>query len=201
MIMRDVNSGWALRYIHSNVASFFFIFVYAQFWNVNIKDLLDYQQLYTLIYKHKYIDYIKHKIIDDFINMIKTKNSTSLSKDSISKIDNDNNFIQWFVGFSDAEGDFMINTKNNKEIHFVFQITLHVDDVGVLYTIRDQVGIGIVSTKFNTSSFCVHSFKVIVESLLPMFYQYPLITHKQLNYIDWRKAIMLKKLAQNKKKK
>jgi hypothetical protein len=30
-IMRDVNSGWAIRYIHANAASFFFIFVYAQF--------------------------------------------------------------------------------------------------------------------------------------------------------------------------
>ncbi len=29
MIMRDVNAGWALRYIHANVASFFFAFVYA----------------------------------------------------------------------------------------------------------------------------------------------------------------------------
>jgi quinol-cytochrome oxidoreductase complex cytochrome b subunit len=28
-IMRDVNAGWALRYAHANIASFFFIFVYA----------------------------------------------------------------------------------------------------------------------------------------------------------------------------
>ena len=28
-IMRDVNYGWALRYTHANIASFFFIFVYA----------------------------------------------------------------------------------------------------------------------------------------------------------------------------
>ena len=28
-IMRDVNSGWLIRYTHANVASFFFIFVYA----------------------------------------------------------------------------------------------------------------------------------------------------------------------------
>ena len=27
--MRDVNSGWLIRYTHANVASFFFIFVYA----------------------------------------------------------------------------------------------------------------------------------------------------------------------------
>ena len=26
--MRDVNNGWIIRYIHANVASFFFIFVY-----------------------------------------------------------------------------------------------------------------------------------------------------------------------------
>lgn len=29
MIMRDVDYGWALRYTHANVASFFFIFVYS----------------------------------------------------------------------------------------------------------------------------------------------------------------------------
>jgi quinol-cytochrome oxidoreductase complex cytochrome b subunit len=27
-IMRDVNNGWLIRYIHANGASFFFIFVY-----------------------------------------------------------------------------------------------------------------------------------------------------------------------------
>src|SRR5271163_3819353 len=29
MIMRDVNNGWLIRYTHANVASFFFMFVYA----------------------------------------------------------------------------------------------------------------------------------------------------------------------------
>src|SRR5258708_22851622 len=29
-IMRDVNNGWLIRYTHANVASFFFIFVYAR---------------------------------------------------------------------------------------------------------------------------------------------------------------------------
>lgn len=28
-IMRDINNGWLIRYTHANVASFFFIFVYA----------------------------------------------------------------------------------------------------------------------------------------------------------------------------
>jgi len=30
-IMRDVNNGWLIRYSHANVASLFFIFVYAVF--------------------------------------------------------------------------------------------------------------------------------------------------------------------------
>ena len=29
LILRDVNNGCAIRYIHANTASFFFIFVYA----------------------------------------------------------------------------------------------------------------------------------------------------------------------------
>ena len=33
-IMRDVNNGWIIRYTHANVASFFFIFVYAQCYNI-----------------------------------------------------------------------------------------------------------------------------------------------------------------------
>ena len=90
----------------------------------------------------------------------------------------------------------MINIKNNTEVHFVFQITLHIEDAAVLYKIRDRLGIGIVSVKGNTCSFRVNSFQVIINSLLPNFDKYPLLTHKQLNYRDWRKAILLKKLAQ-----
>ncbi len=33
--MRDVDNGYILRYTHANVASFFFIFVYAQFYFTN----------------------------------------------------------------------------------------------------------------------------------------------------------------------
>lgn len=52
----------------------------------------------------------------------------------------------------------MINIKNNREVHFVFQITLHIGDGAVLYKIRDRLGKGIVSVKGNTCIFRVHSF-------------------------------------------
>ena len=140
------------------------------------------------------IDLFK-KIIDDFLNAIKPK---PIKSSTDSKLYNfkDVEFIQWFVGFSDAESSFMINTKNEREVHFTFQITLHVDDVAVLYIIRDKLGIGVISIKGNTCSFRVHSYQVIIESLLPIFDQYPLLTHKQLDYQDWKRGIMLKKLGQ-----
>ena len=72
---------------------------------------------------------------------------------------------------------------------------MHIDDVAVLYTIRDKLDIGIVSIKGNTSSYRVSSFQVILESLLPIFDKYPLLTHKQLDYKDWKNAIMLKNLG------
>ena len=88
-----------------------------------------------------------------------TSPSSNLEKD----------FIEWFVGFSDAESSFMINTRNNKEVHFIFQITLHIEDIGTLYTIREKLGFGVISIKGNTCSFYVRSFKNIVEKLLPIF--------------------------------
>lgn len=102
------------------------------------------------------------------------------------------NFLQWFVGFTDAEGTFLINTKNNKEAHFIFKITLHIDDISVLYEIKNRLGIGLVSIEGKYCSFRVNSFFVIIEDLIPVFDKYSLLTHKQLNYNDWKKAINLK---------
>lgn len=50
--------------------------------------------------------------------------------------------------------------------------------------IKDNLVIGVVSFKGNTCTFSVYSFQLIVEVLLPIFDQYPLLTHKQLDYRD-----------------
>ena len=97
-IMRDVSAGWAVRYTHANVASFFFIFVYAQ------------TQFYLFYYQNMYsifnnIDLFK-KIISDFLNAIKPKPIKSSVYKTTSTV-KDVEFLQWFVGFSDAESSFM----------------------------------------------------------------------------------------------
>ena len=50
----------------------------------------------------------------------------------------DNKFLQWFVGFTDSEGTFVIQTKNNSEVNFCFKITLHIYNSAVLYLIKEK---------------------------------------------------------------
>nr|YP_010714082.1 LAGLIDADG homing endonuclease [Fuscoporia gilva]WDD39645.1 LAGLIDADG homing endonuclease [Fuscoporia gilva] len=138
-------------------------------------------------------------MLDQFLTIFKpVQNSLSLINNSTKRLNYDKEFLQWFIGFTDAEGSFWINIKNNSEVHFVFQITLHIEDSAVLYLIRNKLGIGIVSIQGKTCSYRVHAFQTIVETLIPIFDKYPLLTHNQLNYKDWREAIFLKKVAKEK---
>jgi LAGLIDADG endonuclease len=119
--------------------------------------------------------------LTDFLNVYNIKDKKSIN--NRNKLE-DNDFIQWLIGFTDAEGSFKFNIKNNKEVHFIYQITLHIDDISVLYFIREKLGIGIVSINGTNCSFRVHSFQSIVDILLPIFDKYSLLSHKQLNYKD-----------------
>ena len=78
-------------------------------------------------------------------------------------------------------------------MHFVYQITLHIEDSAVLYYIREKLGIGIVTTQGKTCSYRVHGFQTIIETLIPIFDKYSLLTHKQLIYKDWREGVFFKK--------
>ena len=96
LIMRDVNNGWAVSYTHSNVASFCFIFVYAQ------------PQFYLFYYQNMYsvfnnIDLFK-KIIDDFLNAIKPKPIKSSSYKTTTNIKD----VDFFF-FNDSLGFLMLN--------------------------------------------------------------------------------------------
>ena len=200
--MRDVNAGYILRYTHANVASFFFIFVYAQILKIYFNNKLNLLKLYKKFnnrFTSTFLYFLKNKILDQFLTIFKpVQNSLSKINNEKKRLSFDTEFLQWFVGFTDAEGSFWINIKNNSEVHFVFQITLHIEDSAVLYYIRDKLDIGLVTIQGKTCSYRVHAFQTIVETLVPIFDKYPLLTHKQLNYKDWREAILLKKVAKEK---
>jgi hypothetical protein len=81
--------------------------------------------------------------------------------------------------------------KDTKEIHFIFQITLHIDDIKVMNLIKDNLGFGNVTISQSSASFKVHAFKDI-KKLLLIFNQFSLLTHKQIDYNLWREAIEIK---------
>lgn len=123
-IMRDVNNGWAVRYTHANVASFFFIFVYALNYKfINSKLLSCSNNKIINLCKLILTGYLLFKIaiFEAFLKIFNPFGFSRLSNLDFKNIDN--KFLQWFVGFSDAEGSFIIQTKNNSEVNFCFKIT------------------------------------------------------------------------------
>src|SRR2546423_13213742 len=163
MIMRDVNYGWVVRYTHANTASFFFIFVYALESLIYFKLLFFYCHLYCSLFMLFSLNYFRalyckseamvKEVIANFLSIIKPLPFVDSPNPENKLKPQDNEFLQCFVGFCDAEGSFIINIRNKTEVHFMFQITLHIDDVAVLYTIREKLGIGVVHIRGKTCTF------------------------------------------------
>ena len=105
----------------------------------------------------------------------------------------DSNFLQWFVGFTDAEGNFIINRLLKKDklttasFSFMFKIGLHKDDEKVLRYIKDKLGIGGVRLYKDECIFNVTDQKGIAL-LISIFDKYNLNTSKHLDYLDFKEA-------------
>jgi len=102
-------------------------------------------------------------------------------------------FLQWFVGFTDAEGNFSINPVLSKDgltiskVGFMFKIALHEDDEKVLRYISTKLGVGGVRLYKNECIFSVTDKKGIL-SLISIFDKYNLNTSKYLDYLDFKEA-------------
>lgn len=111
----------------------------------------------------------------------------------------DHNFLEWFRGFTDAEGSFLIG--KDQGFKFRFKIELHIDDKEVLYFIQNTLGIGKVVFFKSKVSFVVYAqseLQVIIDILT----ESPLNSTKQLNFLAFKKAfeLYINKDSQNKLK-
>lgn len=132
-----------------------------------------------------------HKLpLFNTLNKYMRKNST------INTNLNETKFNEWFVGFSDAESNFLIGVDNRGKytrFNFRFTIGLHIDDRPLLQYIKTQLGCGIIeNNKDNTASyFIVTDTSDIKSILLPIFDSFSLNTTKYLDYLSFKEALLL----------
>lgn len=131
-----------------------------------------------------------HNSVSKFIRFINTNNFQTKNP-----VQSNFNWIQWFVGFTDGEGNFHISLDSNKSlVRFRFKIALHVDDLAVLQNIQSKLGIGSARLESDgkTAVFVVQDLKQIKNVIIPIFDNNNLLTAKVLDYLSFKEAIAIK---------
>ncbi len=120
------------------------------------------------------------------------------TKLSVNNLKISEEFLSWFSGFTDGEGNFSI-TLDRTYIRFRFKICLHIDDLEVLNVIKSNLKIGkiIVEENRNSCAFVVQSFSELKDVLCPIFTNFPLHTSKKLDFQDFYVAILIKAKSKN----
>jgi cytochrome c oxidase subunit 3 len=108
----------------------------------------------------------------------------------------DSSFIQWFVGFTDAEGNFNItlrNLHNNSynSVMLTFQIGLHIDDLEVLKFIKSKLNCGHISISGSKCNFFINDQTSLIFVVLPIFKYFPLNSSKYYQFLVFEKAVNL----------
>lgn len=130
----------------------------------------------------------------------RSKGKNKLTVRQYSSLNNvDDKFYEWFCGITDAEGCFRIERISGQTFQFIFKILLHIDDIDMLYYIKDRLGIGSVKNYGNTAHFVVTSQKHLGK-IINIFSDYPLKSTKLLNFLEFKRAFELYISSKNKTK-
>jgi len=107
-------------------------------------------------------------------------------------------FIEWFVGFTDGEGNFNIKltdlTDNTfKNVQFTFQIGLHKDEIEVLEYIMKTLQCGHISKSQDKINYFVNDINSLLHVIIPIFDYVNLNSSKFHRYELFKKAVLLTK--------
>jgi group I intron endonuclease len=108
-------------------------------------------------------------------------------------------FIEWFVGFTDGEGNFNIKltdlTDNTfKYVQFTFQIGLHKDDIKILEYIKYTLQCGHISKSGNNKvNYFVNDKASLLYILIPIFNTFNLNSSKYHHFNLFKRAVALTK--------
>lgn len=152
---------------------------------------------YSYIFHFECSSYLgaSSKLINKKMNYSTIRNIGIDGNYAAEKGPEDPDFLQWFVGFTDAEGNFIINRILKKDgvniscFSFMFKIALHRDDEEVLRYIKDKLGVGSVRLYKDECIFNVTDQKGIAL-LISVFDKYNLNTTKYLDYLDFKEAFI-----------
>lgn len=147
---------------------------------------------------------IKLNVIDDFkLNSIKYNNKLLITVPSYRDKESHSfylskSFLEWFVGFTDAEGNFnikLLELINNtyKNVQFTFQIGLHKDEIEVLEYIMNELKCGHISKSGNRINYFVNDINSLLNIIIPIFDYINLNSSKYYHYKLFKKAVMLTK--------
>lgn len=137
-------------------------------------------------------------------NIINSPTKVTTDKLLITLPDSNNNyyidkqFIEWLVGFTDAEGNFNIKTTDLKDntfkyVQYTFQIGLHEDDLGVLEYIMNTLKCGHISKSKGRVNYFVNDINSLLYVIIPIFNYVNLNSSKYHNFISFEKAVELKR--------
>ena len=111
----------------------------------------------------------------------------------------------WVTGITDGGGKFSITLKS-KICYCSFEITQKKVDntLYMLYFIQEYFNCGEIvldskqfDNKYNTYKFIVTNLEDLCNIILPHFDKYPLITSKHLDYLDFKKIVLMCKEGLN----
>lgn len=219
-IMRDVNNGWLVRYLHSNTASAFFFLVYLHVgrgmyygsyrsprvltWVIGTVILVLMMAIGFLGYVLPYGQMSLWGMKNYYSTGVTSKKESEKPDKKFMSMFNKTSSITlnpWYVtGFSDAESSFQISiTKRSANnlgwnIRARFDIYLDKKDLPLLLLIQQffgGVGSIVIDEKRNKASFNVNKLSDFTEHLIPHFERYPLQSTKLINYNIWKAIVTL----------
>ena len=110
-------------------------------------------------------------------------------------------FGYWFTGLFDGEGCLIGNKNAKGSLHLGVVITLRVDDLPMLKYVQTVLG-GVLRSNTppppsspKVAWFLTGGIKTLVSVAIPLFDTYPLHSKKRLEYILWRRLVIMYYIA------
>ena|SRR3569832_735288 len=105
---------------------------------------------------------------------------------------------QWVVGFVDGEGCFHVSINSHKEMSAGYQVlpeftvVQHQKDVQVLHALKAYFGCGVIRKNHgDRMAYRVRALQHLDQIIVPFFEKHPLITKKRVDFIKFRRIILM----------